>query len=130
MNIELLKEINKLVDKGVSHSDISSTLAIPKTSILLMLRIESIVSEKFISEKKILENENRVLQEKFDNLDKLFSFTKALKLEALQKTNSSLQEENDELCFQNDEYREELVSSLSKLGSIPDFIVGFFCRKL
>jgi len=47
MNIELLEEVKELLEERKSLQDIANDIAIPKSSLLVMLRMEHILKQKY-----------------------------------------------------------------------------------
>lgn len=75
MNLELLEEINKSLEDGKSLADVSNDLSLPKTTITLMLRMESILKNEYASllhevntELDFLKSENDKFKSKIDLL--------------------------------------------------------------
>ncbi len=126
MNLELLEEIHLLQEQEMSDSEIASSLGMQKNILMICLRMEKIISNKFEEELKEvtgLRADNLSLSEKIDNLnDDLF---KKDKLINDLRSGDQIQEHED--------LREDLVSLREDYNSlkyryenIPDFIKRLF----
>jgi len=81
MNLELLEEIHSLLDDGNSISDIAMSLGMQKNMLLVCLRMEKIISNKYedvinensslLYDLKLLENEKSALIEEIKSLNSL-----------------------------------------------------------
>jgi len=81
MNLELLEEIHSLLDDGNSISDIAMSLGMQKNMLLVCLRMEKLISNKYedvinensslIYDLKLLENEKGALIEEIESLNSL-----------------------------------------------------------
>ncbi len=126
MNLELLEEIHLLKAQDISDVEVAGLLGISKASMLLCLRMEKIISNKYEEELREvigLKADNLSLSEKIDNLnDDLF---KKEKLIDDLRSGDQIQEHED--------LREDLVSLREDYNSlkyryenIPDFIKRLF----
>lgn len=89
MNLELLEEIHNLEKDGLSYSDISSSLGMTKSNLLICLRMEYIISKKFEN----LINENKILKDTLQEKDKVIKSLKSVQVDELKKEIDFLNEE-------------------------------------
>ena len=129
MNLELLEEIHILKDDGMSDADISASLGMQKNILLVCLRMEKLLSDKYenvISENSSLVYDLKLLKEKNVTLQ---NKNKALTEEI--KTYKSLNEVEllQEILDLEDSaksWRIEYYELLKKYESIPEFVKRFF----
>ena len=129
MNLELLKEIKELRAKKMSDTDVSSFLGISKANMLLMIRIESVVSDFYLDEIDILKSTNLKLEKinSSQNLDleERNHFIEKMKLEDINKLKNDLDIKSKDLKlliskFDNLETKYSLLDY--KYNSIPRFV--------
>ncbi len=122
MNLELLEEIHILKENGKSDSDIASSLGLQKNILLMCLRMEKIISNKYkniINENLLLNNDLELLKQKCINLQKEVNDLKSLDeiklLEEISNYENSVKE-----------HRVEYNKLQEKYGKIPNFIKNWF----
>ena len=122
MNLELLEEIHILKENGKSDSDIASSLGLQKNILLMCLRMEKIISNKYkniINENLLLNNDLELLKQKCIILEEEVNDFKSLnEIELLEEIS------NYENSFK--EYTVEYNKLQKKYGKIPNFIKNWF----
>ena len=118
MNIELLDEIKRLKEEKLNDTEIANSLGMTKANMLLILRMDSVLSKKH--KKDILDLENSFKSSnndlRFDYELKIKSFHDnpckdlKIKLDGLEVENKSLKKDNDYLNLPI----EELIQSLKQ----------------
>lgn len=127
MNLELLEEIHTLRDDGVSDVDIASSLAITKQNLLLMMRIEKIVTDKYEDRIKSIDDlieQNSILSNKNEELLSIISKLKSTDQYDLSSKVDDLLEEVKELKA----YRSRYYNLKENMDQIPNFLKLFFVR--
>ena len=126
MNLELLEEIHLLKSQDISDVEIAGLLGISKATMLLCLRMEKIISNKYEEELREvigLRADNLSLSEKIDNLnDDLFEKEKLI----VDLRSSDQIQENEDLKEDLISLREDYNSLNYKYENIPDFIKRLF----
>jgi predicted nuclease with TOPRIM domain len=136
MNLALLDEIAQLREAKFSDTEISNIIGISKQNMLLILRIQRVVSEKYFSELTSLENDlissNEVLLDLKKDNDELkvkLSQYDILNIEDLQKENEKLkfyieelQKENEKLSLEFDSLEKEYLFLKDEYFRIPLFL--------
>ena len=118
MNLELLEEIHILQKKGISQSEIASSLGMQKNIFLVCLRMEKIISDKYenvINENNVLIDDFELFKKEYITLEKELETCKSLNEVQLFQEVSDLENSAKQL---NIEYNE----LLNKYDSIPSFI--------
>ena len=112
MNLELLEEIHTLQDEGKSDSDIASFLGMQKNTLIICLRMEKIISNKY---EKIVESNVKLNSEKESYLHEI----KSLK--------NDLSRKNDETNLlkstTNHDYIKEIDFLKNELETERDYIL-------
>jgi len=132
MNLELLEEIHKLQEKKISDTDIASLMGMTKSSMMICLRMEKIISNKYeqeLEEKNRLKAVNTSYLEQIDNLkNHLFKEEEKFKL-LNSKTDKDYLDEisslKEELDYEK-EYSREFVRLRNKYENIPNLIKRWF----
>lgn len=94
MNIQFLKEIEDLKTQNISYQDMSNQLGISKANIVLMERIQKVVSKEYKKSISELENQNKELSEELNLVKKNFSEISELdKIKNLLDENENLKSE-------------------------------------
>ena len=129
MNLELLEEIHILKDDGMSDADISASLGMQKNILLVCLRMEKLLSDKYeniISENSSLVYDIKLLKEKNETLqNKNKALTK--EIETYKSLNEvELLQEISDLEDSAKSWRTEYYELLKKYESIPEFVKRFF----
>lgn len=129
MNLELLEEIHILKNDGISDADIASSLGMQKNILLVCLRMEKLISDKYeniINENsslihnlqllkdknKTLQNENKALTEDIKTYKSLNEVKQLQNISDLKNSLKNLKIEYYEL--------------FKKYESIPEFVKKFF----
>ena len=129
MNLELLEEIHSLLDDGNSITDVAMSLGMQKNMLLVCLRMEKIISNKYedvinensslIYDLKLLENEKGALIEEIESLNSLNEVE-------LIETNSKLESDILSLKESIKLLQNENIELEKKYETIPDFIKRWF----
>lgn len=118
MNIELLDEIKRLKEEKLNDTEIANSLGMTKANMLLILRMDSVLSKKHKKDILDLENSfkssNDALQSDYELKIKSFHDNPCkdlkIKLDGLEVENKSLKKDNDylnsELVFLEKELKE------------------------
>lgn len=135
MNLELLEEIHQLQEQEISDTEIASSLGMTKSSMMICLRIEKIVFDKYkkdIEEKYRLKAVNTSFSEQIKDLkadllekDKKINSLKSPDLDKYLEEIKSLREELKEERELSKEYY-NLLYELDKYENIPNFIKKIF----
>jgi predicted RNase H-like nuclease (RuvC/YqgF family) len=136
MNLELLNEIAELRKLKLSDTEISNIIGISKQNMLLMLRVQKVVTEQNLLEIKTLEDEIISSNEFLSDLKKENSDLKVklsqydvLNIEDLQEENEKLkfciddlQKENEKLSLEFDSLEKEYLFLEDEYSRIPLFL--------
>jgi hypothetical protein len=136
MNLELLNEIAQLRKANLSDTEISNIIGISKQNMLLMLRVQKVVTEQNLLEIKTLEDEIISSNEFLSDLKKENSDLKVklsqydvLNIEDLQEENEKLkfciddlQKENEKLSLEFDSLEKEYLFLEDEYSRIPLFL--------
>ena len=118
MNIELLDEIKRLKEEKLNDTEIANSLGMTKANMLLILRMDSVLSKKHKKDILDLENSfkssNDALRSDYELKIKSFHDNPCkdlkIKLDGLEVENKSLKKDNDylnsELVFLEKELKE------------------------
>jgi len=129
MNLELLEEIHSLLDDGNSIADVAMSLGMQKNILLVCLRMEKLISDKYenvinensslIYDLKLLENEKDALIEEIESLNSLNEVE-------LIETNSNLESDILGLKESIKLLQNENIELEKKYETIPYFIKRWF----
>jgi len=129
MNLELLEEIHSLLDDDNSIADVAMNLGMQKNILLVCLRMEKLISDKYenvinensslIYDLKLLENEKSALIEEIESLNSLNEVE-------LIETNSNLESDILSLKESIKLLQNENIELEKKYETIPDFIKRWF----
>ena len=129
MNLELLEEIHSLLDDDNSIADVAMNLGMQKNILLVCLRMEKLISDKYenvinensslIYDLKLLENEKDALIEEIESLNSLNEVE-------LIETNSNLESDILGLKESIKLLQNENIELEKKYKTIPDFIKRWF----
>ena len=116
MNIELLQEIKSKLANNESLTDIATSIGISKQNMLLMLRIEDVVSKRYIQEVNSLKEEQKAfksaLHEEYELKQQQF---KKEYPENLSKNLDQCTQEKNALLFKINTLEEEIEELTSEI---------------
>lgn len=125
MNLELLEEIHELQKRDISDTEIANSLGMSKANMLLALRMEKIISNKYkqeLEEKNNLNDINISLKIELSKKDKEIKYLK------FSGANDYI-EEIDNLKYElekRDDYSRQYHKLKSMYDDIPNFIKRLF----
>jgi len=129
MNLELLEEIHSLLDDGNSITDVAMSLGMQKNMLLVCLRMEKIISNKYedvinensslLYDLKLLENKKNALIREIESLNSLNEIE-------LIEVNSNLESDILGLKESIKLLQNENIELEKKYKTIPDFIKRWF----
>ena len=132
MNLQLLEEIHELQKQDISATDIANSLGMTKSNMMICLRMEKIISDKYeqeLEEKNRLKAVNTSYLEQIDKLkNRLFKEEEKFKL-LNSVTDKDLFDEISSLKKELDyerEYSCEFERFQNKYEKIPNFIKRWF----
>jgi len=131
MNLELLEEIHILEKNGMNEAEIASSLGMQKNVLMISLRMEKIISNKF--ENMIIDNSSLVSDmKKFeDKIKKLENKNKELisEIETYKSLDAvELLSDISDLRKSVDHWRTMYNNLMMRYELIPNFIRRFFER--
>jgi len=128
MNIQFLEEIQDLKTQNISYQDMSNQLGISKANIVLMERIQNVVSKNYKNSISELENQNKELSEELNLIKKKFSEISELdKIKNLLDENENIKSELEYLEKTVNNLENELIQKNEEIYSLPA-ICRFFIR--
>jgi len=138
MNYELIEEIQLLKSENKTDQEIANFLGMSKQTILLILRIKKVVSDRFNFDLKKLEEENINLKSLISDLENelqqknnLIDFDCISMIEEKEEQIESLKDELRSCIYFEDRYKETQSRYLelsSDLNRIPKYIRKFFLK--
>ncbi len=122
MNLELLEEIHELQKQDISVTDIANSLGMTKSNMMICLRMEKIISDKYenvIDENNVLVNDLELFKKEYIVLQKKVETCKSLNEMQLFQEVSDLENSVKQWRIKYDKLQK-------KYDSIPGFLTRWF----